>query len=157
MIFRMSSPLGEPACVGCKVSIFVFEEGYANSKHQKMKGVAALFLTTIALAMKPKPVRILPLGQTHVVVVVFVVGTASSDSSTISCGSVLPAVPGYSRGHRLEQASLRATGVRIPIIKRRVVRGAGRPRSRLLHLPHILCTTSGALNGFRGIASLSGA
>ena len=115
-----------------------------------------MVLTTIALAMRMKPVRILPLGQTHVVVVIFVVGTASSDSSTISCGSVLPAVPGYSRGHRLEQASLRAIGVRITITKRGVVSGAGRTRSQLLHLPHILCTTSGALNGFRGIASLSG-
>ena len=74
-----------------------------------------MLLTTIALAMDLKPARILPLGHLCVVVMVFVVGTASSDSFAISCGSVLPAVPGYSRGQGLEQASLRAIGVRITI------------------------------------------
>ena len=80
-----------------------------------------MLLTTIALAMDLKPARILPLGQLCVVVMVFVVGTASSDSFAISCGSVLPAVPGYSRGHRLEQASLRAIGVRMTIAEKGVM------------------------------------
>ena len=112
-----------------------------------------MLLPTIALAMDLKPALILPLGQLCVVVMVFVVGTASSDSFAISCGSVLPAVPGYSRGHRLEQASLRAIGVRMTIAERGVMCSAEVSRLQLMDLPHMFCTTSGALHGFRDMAS----
>ena len=101
-------------------------------------------LTTIAIAVQMTPVRIV------------VVGTASSDCSTISCGSVLPAVTGYSREQGQEQASLRAIGVRMTIAERGVVSGAGRNRLQLLRFPHMLCTTSGALDGFQCAAFWSG-
>ena len=112
-----------------------------------------MLLTTIALAMDLEPVRIMPLGQLYVVVVGFIVGTASSDSSAVACGSVLPAVPGYSRGHRLEQASLRAIGVRITIAEKGVMRSVEKTCLMLLDLPHMLCPKYGALLGFRDVCN----
>ena len=115
-----------------------------------------MHLTTISLVMQVTPVRILPLGHMYGIALVVVVGTASSDCFTTSCGSVLPAVPGYSRGQGQEQASLRAIGVRMTIAERGVTLEAVGGRLHCLFLPHIICPTSGASDGFREIEISSG-